>query len=126
MVIGYGQATPDCGRVPELTGNTAPEIGNGQFALVAWNSNPHTRGVVLLGLGAADLRYLGTTFLVEPRGALVLPLACDALGTGALPLPIPDRAELIGAKLFAQVLFGSRCVPSGLAASRGVMITLTR
>jgi hypothetical protein len=41
-------------------------------------------------------------------------------------LPIPDRAELIGAKLFAQVLFGSRCVPSGLAASRGVLITLTR
>ncbi|TAJ19122.1 MAG: VCBS repeat-containing protein [Planctomycetota bacterium] len=135
-LVAYGPGLPGCGGAHALTGSSTPHAGNASFALEWQNAPASSGGLALIGFGplapvptGADLLGIGIPLHVDvlhPNGFFVVGTAGTPSGAGALALPIPDDASLIGVSLYAQLAWpwtAGPCTPSlpfGLSASNGL------
>ncbi len=126
-LAGYGTSTPESAGALDLTGNSDPLGGNGQFALVCTGATPSSTGMVLLGLRAASTPVLGIRILVDmSRAGTLLPMLADGRGTGLTLLRLPTDRSLVGLSLFTQAVYATTRAAQGLAASQGLRIRLGR
>jgi len=122
----YGTSTPGCNGALELTGNSTPDLGNDQFALVCTNAAPSTNGFLLVSAAPSSLQLFGITLLTDLRVGFVLPMTVDAAGLGTTPMPLPSAPAFKGAVLYSQAVSASTCAKAGLCASQGLKTTLDK
>jgi DNA-binding beta-propeller fold protein YncE len=124
-LLPYGASTPGSSGPLALAGNSEPSLGNPLFALTCTGAPPGAFGLLGIGLGQASIPILGITLLVDfGGGPFLLPMPADGTGLGALELPIPDDASLVGGQVFAQAFFGDVAGPQGFSASQGLRVTI--
>ena len=107
-------------------GNSSPAVGNGQFALVVEGAPAKSTGLLLIGFGRANGKVVDLTVLVNLNGGLVLPMQVDARGGLAIPLGIPNNAQLVNGRVNFQTAMNATCGLLGLAASRGLEVTIVK
>lgn len=122
----YGAASAGCNGEPRLTGNSTPDVGNEQFALVCDNADAGANGAAVLGLTRMSANVLGITVLVTPLAGALVPMTADVHGTAVARLPIPNDIALRGGAFHAQAIMLSSCGSQGLSASPGLTITVGR
>ncbi|MEC7584469.1 MAG: hypothetical protein VYE77_09135 [Planctomycetota bacterium] len=118
----YGSATVGCDL--QLRGNSSPDVGNSQFALVAHGADAGSFGVMLLGLAPGNASIASLPLLVDTVGATSVVAPADSHGVGFMENPIPMLPSLVGAELFAQAFYLASCGPGGLAASAGLQVVV--
>ncbi|MCA8952274.1 MAG: hypothetical protein KDE27_22375 [Planctomycetes bacterium] len=125
-LVGYGTATAGCAGAPIIGGNQVPRIDTPGFAVVHGNAPPNAFGFTVFGAAPANTELLGVHVNVELLSppAATLGVLSGALGNAQAPLAIPNAPALIGYQLFVQGAWLDGCGPSGLAASRGLAITI--
>ncbi|MBI3818926.1 MAG: VCBS repeat-containing protein [Planctomycetes bacterium] len=132
----YGTDTRGCFGKIGLATNSAPAVGNLQFAFVADNAPRNLPGLLLVtdsqGTGN-DPFGLGIQLWVDLFAALEiygLDMPADAGGAAFAPAPIPNNPSLSGNQYYAQGIFlendFERCSasPLHLAASAPLHITI--
>jgi hypothetical protein len=84
----------------------------GGTATFAWSALPPSSGGLLaLALGRASVPFPEGIVVVDPGSLVTLvPVATDAAGAGALPIPIPASPPLVGLRVAFQGLFGGPLV----------------
>ncbi len=124
-LLPYGASTPGSSGPLALAGNSEPSVGNPLFALTCTGAPPNAFGLLGIGLGQTSIPILGITLLVDfGGGPFLLPMPADGTGLGALELPNPDDASLVGGQVFTQAFFGDVAGPQGLSASQGLRVTV--
>jgi hypothetical protein len=110
--------------VPVLSGSGTPAIGK-TFQMELANARASTPGVMLLGAsdtqwGAITLpwRY-ATTCELQVSGDLFFPFLTTAVGTTAVPLPVPNDKGLVGLVVFQQFVVRDATNPVGWIVSNG-------
>ncbi|MEZ6037443.1 MAG: PQQ-dependent sugar dehydrogenase [Planctomycetota bacterium] len=134
-VMPFGVGTAGCSGPHALAAETAPVIGNPQFALVCGNAPPSSVGLLAFSSGA-DLPGsdpLGAGMLVHVQLAapffVLEGIPVDAQGRARFAFPIPAASGLVGVQLHTQAVFGwapTVCTPSALgwSSSSGLSLTL--
>lgn len=130
----YGTACPGTGfRRPEMAWFGTPQVGT---TLNAHLERGQASGAAVLVLGDSDTVFSGGTlpYSLATLGAPGCNLLCSSLATvftpidpsgqAVLPIPIPNRGQLIGLTFFDQWLVLDTINPLGLitsTAARGVI-----
>jgi hypothetical protein len=122
----YGAATPACASELRLGSNLAPQIGSREHALVVRGVQPGAPISVAVAAAAASLPLADVTVLVNPVGALLVPLVADGRGQAALPLPIANVNWMVGRSVFVQAFSTAACGQLGLRASAGLDVLIGR
>ncbi|MBK8098456.1 MAG: hypothetical protein IPK26_15210 [Planctomycetes bacterium] len=133
-VVPYGNGTVGTsGFTPRIWVDGSPHLGNAQFAITIDRGLAGAAALPLIALGPANLPLLSLTLLVDPTtavtpasGILGGTTGTPGQGTASMPLPLPATASLEGLALFAQWLVLDPAAGSGIAASDGLRVTLTR
>ena len=128
-LVTYGLPTAGTGGAsPALWASTTPRPGESSFAFEVENGLGSAIGAVLISILPADVP-LGTLRLNVDPGTLLAsqPLSLDAMGSGAVPLPLPNDPALVGFTLHSQ---GLVIDPAGgfvgIAATPGLRVTPAR
>lgn len=119
-LLAFGDSP--CGLL--LRGNSAAERGNDQFALVMQGLPHFGPAVLLLTNRDEHRRWFGMELQVALQPAFPVAVQADGHGVALQALPIPDRPELAGVRLFAQAFAAMPCGETGLAASNAVRILI--
>ena len=129
--VTYDAGTPGSGAfTPQIALAGAPRIG-ASFQVEGSTMLGNSAAALVLGAGPARVAFAGVTLLVDPVGAIALPVAVSGAGAGsgsaALPINVPNIASLDDVDLFAQWLVVDPGSPGGaFAASQGLRIRLCR
>ncbi|MCA8957788.1 MAG: hypothetical protein KDC87_17060 [Planctomycetes bacterium] len=119
----FGRASPgNLAATPRIYGSGAPRIGlthtvTCEFGLAsapAW---------FVVGANRGELNLLGADIIVALGSEVVLQFQTDASGRIVQTLPIPDRVEFAGVKLFQQ---GVIATGQSLAATPGLYTAIGR
>lgn len=121
----YGKSTPAC-ATPRLTGNSSPEIGNGDFAFAVEGARGGAPGLLLIGTRSLSVPVFDMTLHVGVAGGLISTVVADSRGTAALLAPIPALASLQGKSVYAQAVMFLGCGSTGLEASGGLGATFVK
>ncbi|TAJ17059.1 MAG: VCBS repeat-containing protein [Planctomycetota bacterium] len=133
----FGVGVPGCAGAHSIALSAPAEIGTASAVLTSSHAEPGGFGVGFVG---AAPRYLGDASLglgvplylsvAAAPGAFVFPLVANAQGVGARLLPVPPASELIGVRVWSQVLWlwsAPSCQPSqpfGLSATPGLEVQI--
>lgn len=129
----YGTGSEGSGGfVPTITSSGGdPRIGNESFRVDCDQLLGDTGCLLLLGFDKFQFPFNGITILVEPTDWLVVSARASGaagvpgVGTLQIPVPIPNRATLVGAEVDFQVLALDPGSPQGmLAATNGLTMAI--
>lgn len=122
----YGASSPGGLGPLLLTGSREPSLGTSDFTLVGSGTPPGAPGVLLLGDEAASQTTQGITVLVDLShpSAFQVPLQADQNGLLTYTAALPPTSGLVGRTIRAQMLTLDATAPTGLAATRGLQVTL--
>ena len=125
-LVPYGVAAAGCAGSPLLGGNSVPQVNTPGFALAHTNAPANGVGITALGLLPANASVLGLQLHVEPSTppAVLLVVVSGPAGGAMTPLAIPNHPALAGYRVYAQGLWLDACASGGLAATRGLAITV--
>ena len=106
-----------------------PFLGNKNFALFTWGNLPFANTASFMIFGASPLNIgLGaiapTCSLYASLDVILFAGVLDKGGFGALPLPVPNSASLVGLKFHTQAIGITTKNALGLALSNGVTSTI--
>jgi ELWxxDGT repeat protein len=103
FVLPYGSGCAGTPGTPQIGAVGLPTIGNNTFQLTVANALPLTFAIPI-GSGASNNILVGggCHLLVDLPFVILSAVLVDAVGAGAMPLPIPNDPGLIGASLFFQ------------------------
>jgi hypothetical protein len=129
----YGRGTAGSGGlvpVIDWDGGIA-QVGNAGFRLAGRDMLGGSAAVLLLGARAAAIGVAGIELAVDPTQPLVsfvMPTGGGGSGQGSasMPIAIASNPALAGGTVYAQWLTLDPAAPAGLAASRGMRLTLCR
>jgi hypothetical protein len=89
------------GVSPTYGGNFGVGLAQGKTtSIVLGSAPPSASAVLVLGLWALAAPFKGQVLMPQPH--FLLPVATDAGGSAALPLPVPAVDEVVGLKVYAQ------------------------
>lgn len=121
----YGSPSPACASL-RLAGNSSPEIGKQDFALVVEGARAGALGLYLIGIRPQTVPVFDMTLHVDVAGGLISTVVADSRGTAALLAPIPRLASLQGKSVYAQAVMFRGCGTTGLEASGGLRVTFVK
>ncbi|MAE78046.1 MAG: hypothetical protein CMJ85_14380 [Planctomycetes bacterium] len=124
--LGYGAPTPPCATVLTVDANSAPRVGNADFAIIGSGAPPRSAGWLLFGARRANVKFFDLDLLVDLGLGFIVPIAADACGDAVVPLPLPNDATWVGFQLRLQTLQLAPCGLLGAAASAGLELTLIK
>jgi hypothetical protein len=127
-VTRYGSSTPGCTGLLAMGVTAMPRVGQ-PFGLTCNNAPPlSAQGLLFLGLSGLGqpLAAKGAALWVNPLPTfLLVPVSSDLLGAVWLQGTIPNKAGLVGAKIYTQVFWTDPCLPLGtLSASNALEIEI--
>ncbi|MBK8980145.1 MAG: beta-propeller fold lactonase family protein [Planctomycetes bacterium] len=119
----YGSASGPAPVAARLRANSAPTLGNRDFALVAEHVPPGGGGFALVAVNRTVMNVYGIDIWADPGSSVAFQMPVDARGTATLAMPLPaGHSELVGLRLHTQAVFP---VPgSGAVATQGLTIEL--
>lgn len=130
-LTNYGTGTPGCFGRPGITGTSAPNVGNLQFALRCTNAPRNSLGLLLVtdlaDITGNDPFSLGALFHVNIPGALELytfDIVTDSAGLGVVPTSIPNNPTFSGKSYFGQILFIEAPIESCSLSLLGVVTSV--
>jgi glucose/arabinose dehydrogenase len=107
----------------DLDSDTPPLLGHpGRISVSA--APPAAPGALVVALGSLNLPLGPSVLLVNPTGALLLPLFTDAEGRAGLDYLLPGNPLLGGQSLYLQAVCFEPSFPGGLRYSHGLAMTL--
>lgn len=112
---GYGSG---CQSAASLTVNSLANVGNQAFEFVGLRAATSPLGFLLLGFSALPLPVpiFGVDVFPDLAGGLLVPVVPNPLGTGAVPVPIPNTPAVQGFGMHVQFAWLDTCA-SGFSAS---------
>jgi len=125
-VSAYGPPASGCSPEAEISANSEPYVGNGEFAL-RLTAGPVDSSVVLAaGLAPSSISFLGASLLVDISGPHVLAWTqTDPAGDAHVPVALPENPGLAGVSVYTQFLWADPSCPTALVgASKGLMISI--
>jgi len=125
-LLQYGTPTPTCATVLRIDGNSPPQVGNSQFAVVVEGAPANATGWLLISAKRANTPLLDLLLLVDTNVGLLLPIQVDGLGGLAFRVPVPNDTKLIGATADLQSALNAPCGVLGVAASNGLEIKVVK
>lgn len=123
-VASYGAGTSGTLGVPAFDCDRAPEFGASIELFLGSSAGAWTVAFVAVGLGAADLPFVGGSLLVDPIVTLLLlPVAP---GGSRYDFEIPYELDLHGTAAFAQLIEFDAGATKGLALSAALELRFGR
>lgn len=123
----YGNGTAGTSGVPanDYKGGFA-KVGNATFQLTGKKLRANAPVALILGAAEGSLPVLGIDLLVSLGAPFVIASATsDANGEVAFPTPIANDPGLANGTFFSQLIVADPAGPQGLAASRGMKLTIS-
>ena len=126
----------DDGHITDLGGGCSPggfasascaRVGNANFHHTLSESAPSSPVTLVLGAGQIQFACGPCSLVVDPNGAVVLPVGnTTANGSASFNTPLPNVPALVGVKLIEQwlVASGGGCSPFGIAFSNGIEVEI--
>ncbi len=133
----YGVGTAGCDGTHRMCANSAPSIGNANFAMTCDKAPASSLGLLLVtdsqDVAGSDPFGLGATFHVDfalATEVIGLDLVSDPSGDAIAPAPIPNNPVIVGKSYFAQGLWvwpSAICVPSvfGISTTDAIQLDVT-
>jgi hypothetical protein len=118
---GSGCRATGLAAVPALA-----NVGNAGFGFVATRAPAGAGGFALVSSATlpSPLPILGIQVFVDPTAAVSTFVFANAVGTGAVALPVPNVAGFVGLVVFAQFGWLDASCAGGVSASNGVLATV--
>ena len=105
LVAPYGKGCAGTGNLtPVLGAVLAPKVGEQGFQLRITQARPSSGAQLLIGTTRTQFAIGGGCDLLIGIPAIIQNGVTDAQGIGTWPIPIPNRATLIGARFTTQAL----------------------
>ena len=110
-------------NVLELSGSQPPKLGLPlQIDATGHSGEPSSVGGLLVNTTALELPLGGAILVVNPLGALVVPLAFDAQGASSTVFSISSNPALSGAVVYLQAVVFELTLPDALVMSNGLEV----